>query len=196
VTYRLIPPETPISAYKPPTIRVECLRCRKNAPDLEVAKLVKRFGRNIAVGDLARQVALASRQPCGLAATGQCGARALEPPVWMWAELEDAWRGGWLARLHCRRHHAALKKTQPCPEVVILDVETLIAAYGYDTKLERLPTRMICPRCHSSVVAIEWIVPDETPAPFAPPAADPVRLKPTRTEVGRRRLRVVDGGKS
>jgi hypothetical protein len=49
---------------------------------------------------------------------------------------------------------------------VILDVETLIAAYGYDTKLERLPTRMICPRCHSSVVAIEWIVPDETPAPL------------------------------
>ena len=191
---RLIAPETPLSAYRPPVIRVECLRCKRNAPDLDVQSLARRFGRSMAIGDLARQVAAAGRPACQLAISGQCGARALEPPVWHWADLEAAWRGGWLARLHCRRHHAALKKTSPCPEVVILDVETLVAAYGYDEKLARLPGRMSCPRCHSSVVGIEWIVPDPKPAPFAP-AADVVqlRMKATRGEAARRKLRIVGG---
>jgi hypothetical protein len=71
---------------------------------------------------------------------------------------------------------------------------TLVAAYGYDEKLAMLPGRMSCPRCHSSVVGIEWIVPDPKPAPFAP-AADvlPLRMKATRGEAARRKLRIVGG---
>ncbi|MEO9227928.1 MAG: hypothetical protein ABI216_03095, partial [Devosia sp.] len=189
----LIPPETLLRDYEPPTLRVECLRCHRNAPQLKVQTLAKRFGSNILIGELARQVALSGQQPCGLAETGQCGARALEPPVWHWADLNRAWKGGWIARLYCRRHRAALKATQPCPEVVIVDVETLVAVLGYDFKLEHLPARMQCPQCHSPSVDVEWIVPDPSPAPFAP-AADivPLRLTPTSAQKALRTLRVVD----
>ena len=88
MVYRVIPIEMPLRDYEPPTLKVECLRCKRNAPDLQVQALAKRFGSNIVIGELARRVALSGRTPCGLAETGQCGARALEPPVfsapWMW----------------------------------------------------------------------------------------------------------------
>lgn len=196
MSYRLIRPETPVDAYRAPVIQIECSRCQRNAPDLEMQRLTKRFGRNLTIGALTIQVAGSGRKPCGLAGTGQCSAQAFEPPVWHWADLEQAWRGGWLARLHCQRHTAALKRTDPCPEVVILDVETLLVAYGYDFKLEKLPTKLTCPRCHTRVVSIEWVVPKPAPDPYAPAAADviPLRLKPTRAQAGKKRLRVINGG--
>ena len=196
MSFRLIPPETLLNDYEPPTLRVECLRCKRDAPELKVEVLAKRFGSNIVVGELARRVALSGRHPCGLAETGQCGARALEPPAWTWADLNRAWKGGWIARLYCRRHRAAIKATHACPEIVIVDIETLVAVLGYDFKLEHLPARMQCPRCHSPSVDIEWIMPSATPSPFAP-AADvvPLRLKPTPAQRALRKLRVVRGGK-
>ena len=82
-------------------------------------------------------------------------------------------------------------------EVVIIDIETLVATLGYDFRLETLPSRMQCPRCHSHLIEMEWVVPDTTPAPFAP-AADvvPLRLKPTPAEKALRTLRVVGSGRS
>jgi hypothetical protein len=79
--------------------------------------------------------------------------------------------------------------------MVIVDVETLVATLGYDFKLEKLPSRLQCPLCHSSLVEVEWIVPDTTPAPFAP-AADvvPLRLRPTRAAEALKKLRVVNRG--
>jgi hypothetical protein len=55
---------------------------------------------------------------------------------------------------------------------------------------------MQCPRCHSHLVDVEWIVPDPAPPPFAPAAADvvPLRLKPTPAQKALRELRVIKGG--
>ncbi len=195
MTFRLIPVETPLRDYEPPELRMECDRCKRSAT-LKVQAMAKRFGANVPIGDLVRQVALAGKQPCGLAGTSQCGARAWEPPPWHWADLDGAWKGGWIARLRCRRNRAGLKATKPCPEMVIVDVETLVATLGYDFKLEHLPSRMQCPRCHSQLVDVEWIVPDPTPPPFAP-AADvvPLRLRPTPAQKALRTLRVIDSRK-
>jgi hypothetical protein len=185
-----------LSAYAAPILRVDCARCRRTANDVDVSKVARRFGKTLTMGQVALAVAGSGRRPCGLAATGQCSAQVWEPPVWHWANLDQAWRGGWTARLRCRRQHAALKKTTSCADVVFLDIETLVATLGYDFKLERLPSRLKCPRCHSELVEVEWIVPDGKPAPFAP-AADvvPLRLKPTPTQRALRHLRVVEGGK-
>ncbi len=139
--YHAIPVETPLRDYEPPELQIECVRCKRNAT-VKVQAMAKKFGMGIPIGDLVRQVAGSGKRPCGLAGTGQCAARAWEPPVWHWADLERAWRGGWIARLHCRRNRAGLKATTPCPEMVIVDVETLVATLGYEFKLERLPNAM------------------------------------------------------
>jgi hypothetical protein len=195
MVFRVLPPEAPVRGYEAPEIQVDCPRCKRTAT-VRIETIVRRFGTNLTMGELARKIALAGKPPCGLADSGQCGARALEPPVWMWANLERAWRGGWTARLYCQRHHAAMKPTSPCPEVVIIDVETLVAALGGDFKLERLRTRMMCPRCHTHSVDLDWVVPDPAPPPLAP-AADvlPLRLAPTPAEKALRKLRVVGGGR-
>ena len=194
MAYRLIPTETLLREYEPPTLRVECPRCHRDAPDLKVQTLKRRFGDNLTIGDLAHKVALSGRTPCGLAETGQCGARAWEPPVWHWADLDRAWKGGWMARLSCQRHRGGVKASKPCPEVVVVDVETLVATLGYDFKLQHLPSRMQCPRCHSTLIDVEWIVPDPATPPYAP-AADvvPLRLRPTPAQKALRTLRVVRG---
>jgi len=193
VTYRLIPPETPLSAYRPPELKIECARCHRNAPALQVHKLSKKFGINISIGDLTRQIAGTGQRPCGLAHQGHCSATAWEPPAWHWASLDHALKGRWLARLHCMRHTAALKRVEPCPEVTILDVETLHAAFGYDFPLARLPGKLRCRHCNTTVTQIEWIVPQPKPPPFSPTADEPVRLRPTRAQMGRRKFRVIDG---
>lgn len=193
--YRLVPIETPLRVYQPPEMQVECARCKRTAT-VQVQALRKKFGDNLPVGDIVRQVAASGKTPCGLALTGQCSARAWEPPPWHWADLDRAWKGGWFARLHCRRNRAGLKPTRPCPESVIVDVETLVATLGYDFKLEHLPARMQCPRCHSHLVDVEWIVPDTTPPPHAPTAdVVPLRLKPTPAQKALRTMRVVEGGR-
>src|SRR3569623_1806575 len=163
----------PLRDYEPTVLQVECAGCNRSAVDITVQKLARRFGTNLSIGDLAKRVAASGRPPCNLAASGQCAARAWEPPVWHWADLDRAWKGGWIARLHCQRHRGGVKASKPCPEVVIIDIETLVATRGYDFKLETLPSRMQCPRCHSHFIEVEWVVPDTTPAPFAA-AADVV----------------------
>jgi len=195
VSYRLIPPETPLSAYKVPELKIECARCHRNAPSLQVHKLTRHYGNNLTIGDLVRLIAGSGRQPCGLAASGHCSAAAWQPPVDLWATLDDALKGHWLARLHCMRHTAALKRVDPCPEVTILDVETLHAVFGHDFPLARLRGKVRCRHCNTSVTAIEWIVPAPAPPPYSPTVVDEpqLRLRPTRAQVGRRKFRVVDG---
>jgi hypothetical protein len=192
MSYEPIPPDTLLSAYKARELKVECARCRRNAPELQTDMLRRRFGSNVTIDHIVREIAGSGPKPCGLAKSGHCSARASEPPVWMWARLEDAMKGRWMARLYCRRHIAAMKRVDSCPEVTVLDVETLYVAFGYDFPLERLPHRLICPKCHSNVVDIEWIVPPTTPAPHAPAADEPpLRFRPTRAQAGRKRLRVI-----
>jgi hypothetical protein len=194
--YRPIPPETPLSGYRVPELKIECARCRRNAASLQTYKLARRYGTGITIGDLVRAVAGSGRKACGLVAEGQCSARAWEPPVWMWATLDDALKGGWWARLHCMRHTAALKRVQPCPEVTLLDTETLHASFGYDFPLARLQGKIRCRHCNTNVTRIEWVVPNPVPPPYSPAAAEepPLRLKPSRAQQGRRRFRVIDGG--
>lgn len=186
----------PVAAYKTPVVQVECHRCRRNAPELEMYKLIKRFGRNLTMGQLALKVAAAGRKPCGLADGGQCGAKPYEPPAWMWARLGDAVKGNWLARLTCERHMASLRRTSPCPEITVLDVETLAIAFGYDFPLARLINKLRCPKCQGSVVSIDWVVPPKTPDPYAPPSADvtPLRLKLTGAKLAHERFKVLNGG--
>ncbi len=166
--YRLIPIETPLRDELP-VLRVECARCKRDAPDLNVQALAKRFGANISVGDLARKIALSGKKPCGLAEDGRCGARAWEPPVWHWAELDRAWRGGWIARLHCRRDRGGLKVSRPCPETVIVDVETSVSRPS-DTTSGSSTCRRACSvrDVHSEHGRCEWVVPDPVSPPFAP----------------------------
>jgi hypothetical protein len=181
-----------LAEYEPPTLKVECQRCRRSAPSLKVQSLAKRFGDNITIGDLAKKVASSGETPCGLANTGQCGATAWEPPPWHWADLDRAWKGGWIARLYCQRHRGGVKQSKPCPEVVIVDVETLVSALGYSFKLQHLPSRLQCPRCHSDLISVEWVVPDDAPPPYAPSAdVVPLRLKPTPAQKALRTLKVV-----
>ena len=64
VGYRAIPIETPLRDYEPPELQIECVRCKRSA-NLKVQAMAKRFGMNVAIGDLVRQVALAGERPCG-----------------------------------------------------------------------------------------------------------------------------------
>lgn len=196
MSYRLIPPEMLVTEYEPTTLRVACERCKRDAPELKVQALRKRFGSNLTMGQLALKVALSGKTPCGLDETGQCRARAWEPPPWHWADLDRAWKGGWMARLYCKRHRGGVKASKSCPEVVIVDVETLVATLGHDFKLEHLRSRLQCPRCHSTLIDVEWIVPDASPPPFAPTAdVVPLRLKPTPAQRALRTMRVIEGSK-
>src|SRR3569623_3061101 len=158
----------PLRDYEPTVLQVECARCNRSAVDITVQKLARRFGTNLSIGDLAKRVAASGRPPCNLAASGQCAARAWEPPVWHWADLDRAGKGGWMARLSCQRHRGGGKASKPCPEVVVVDVETLVATLGYDFKHQHLPSRMQCPRCHSTLIEVEWDVPDPATPPYAP----------------------------
>lgn len=91
------------------------------------------------------------------------------------------------------RHTAALKRVESCPEVTILDIETLHAVFGYDFPLARLRGKIRCRHCNTNVTEIEWIVPLPEPPPYSPAAEEPVlRFKPSRAEQGRRRFRVID----
>lgn len=186
-----------LGAYRPPEIRVECLRCKRNA-SVKTEVLRKRFGDGTTVINAAR-LAQEGARPCGLAAVNggkQCGVRVAAPPVWTYGTLYDALHGGWRAYLICRRHVEALKRGRPCPGDIELDIPTLAAALGHHFKLERLFSKCECPKCHSELVEIQWHVPDPAAPTHAPAAAAPVlRFRPTRSEHAQRTLLAIRGGK-
>lgn len=196
MVFTAIPEHVSLDQYRPPTIKIECLRCRRYVPDVQIPTLRKRFG-NIPVIEAARRVAASGPKPCGLARDDGklCSVRAFEPPVWHWANLYDALHGKWQAALFCHRHLEALKRAEPCPGNVPLDIPTLLAALGHDFKLERLPSKCECPKCHTSMVEIAWHVPDPVAPPHAPAdeGAPVLRLRPSRGQA-QRTLRVIRGG--
>jgi hypothetical protein len=177
-----------------PIIWINCARCsRHTAP--HVATLQRKFGAMTTLGEAARLVA--ARGGCHLAKDAVqniCSVRVEEPPIDHWASLDHARRFGYAGRLHCHRHLAAMKSTRPCPMVWDLDLDTLVAVLGWDFPLERLPSRLSCPDCHTKHIRIEWIAPPESPAPDASGAETVVRLKPTRAALAKKRFRVVGSG--
>ncbi|MEO6014875.1 MAG: hypothetical protein ABIQ30_14980 [Devosia sp.] len=195
MTFRLIEPHETFRTYNAPTVQIECVRCKRNAPDVDVHNLRQRFGEGLPIVAIAKQVAAAAREnPCGLALMGsgqQCSVRAFEPPVWHWANLYQALHGHWHAIMHCNRRHEGLKRGKPCAEPIELDIPTLSAALGHDFKLAKLNSRCECPSCHTRSFEIEWIVPDPTPAPYSPAAEPMLKFRPTRAQVARGRLGVV-----
>lgn len=185
-----------LATYRPPTLKIECVRCRRDSPSIDVQKLRRRFGDAMPLAEMARRIAAEGAKPCGLAIDGgsACSAGAYEPPVEHWATLYQALHGGWTAELVCHRHLEALKRASPCPDPLSLDVPTLAAALGHHFKLMQLPSRCECPRCHTSSIEIRWRVPEGGPEPSAPVSeAAVLQLRPTRAQAGRRTLKVIGG---
>ena len=183
-------PESKLSSYPWPEIAIDCYRCNRHA---QVRKnlLLKAYG-DIPLKDLARRIA--ADRSCGLAVAADggptyCGARMLMPRVETWANLGDAMHGGWGALLFCDRHLEALKRAIPCKKPFELYVPTLVAAFGWDFPLERLPRKLTCPGCSSRSFHIEWHVPEPPPEPGgANESPEPfLRLR----AVGDGRLRIV-----
>lgn len=173
-------PELPalrLDDYGPTELEIDCARCRRHAM-VSTAMLRRKFG-NVRLSEIARRVAASGSPRCELALTGDgtgCAARPIEPPFHLWAMLRDAQRDGWGARLICERHLEALKRARPCPQVVDLDLDTLVASHGYDMPLERLPRRLRCPECGTRSIRVEWIAPATRPAPPVAAPAGQLRI--------------------
>jgi hypothetical protein len=154
-----------IDQYRLPLVGFDCPRCKRSA-QVDVEKLRARYRGTVTLAEVARQIA--ADRSCALAqdaVNSLCSVRPVAPPVHHWAELDHARRGGWAALLHCQRRHAALKAAKSCPEVVPLDVPTLVAALGSSFPLERLPPRLVCPSCGTQSVSVQWVLPPDPPPP-------------------------------
>lgn len=99
--------------------------------------------------------------------------------------------------MSCARHTVALRRTEPCPGFLDLDIKTLLAILGGDFKLERLRTRCSCWQCNTKHVQIDWIVPDEPTPPGGTEqqTAQVLRLRPGRLRLAQDRFRSVEGGR-
>jgi hypothetical protein len=197
--FSTISASTTLETYRPPTVLIECSRCKRRNPDVKADLLRKKFGGKTTVLAAARALAAEGRNPCGLASAEggtTCSVTVSEPPVWFYATLYEALHGGWRAYLVCHRHLEGLKRGRPCPGDVELDIPTLAAALGHDFKLERLPGKCECPKCHIKAIEIVWVVPKPQSPPHAPPSSAPVlRLRPTNAQLARRTMRAIAGGK-
>jgi hypothetical protein len=158
-------PSLLLSQYAPTELWFDCARCKRHG-DAHVAVLRKKFG-DLPLGEIARRVAAAGIPPCALAAgnpaDNACSVRPVEPPIELWARLAEARRLGYSARLHCERKLEALKRASSCPEVVDLDLDSLIAILGHNLPLEKLPARCSCPHCGTERVRIQWLAPSQRP---------------------------------
>lgn len=47
MTFRLIEPHETFRTYRAPTVQIECVRCKRNAPDVDVQALRRRFGEGL-----------------------------------------------------------------------------------------------------------------------------------------------------
>jgi len=182
-----------LGSYKPTEFRLECFRCRRSAP-VERYPMIQRFGAKTTLLECARQIA--ASKGCNLAAIHDgpgCSVQVFETPVWTWARLEDAKREGWSANLTCHRRFAGLKAAKSCPESVRLHILSLVAAFGDDFHLHRLPPKLKCPSCGTASVEIEWVVPEppNSPAPLQDAPQEPIRLKPRGAALARTKLGVV-----
>lgn len=191
---RFDPRTITIESYPPREWRIECARCRREAV-VDRYDMMRRFGSGITLAECARKVA--ALKGCNLAdleGGRSCGVRALETPPETWGSLQDARLGNWLGYLICCRQMAGLKKTTSCPELIRIDVLSVIALLGNDFPLERLSGKLKCPLCGTSRIQVEWHVPQPplTPAPMQQPP-EPVRLRPHGAEAARVGFGVVKG---
>lgn len=168
--------DTRLDEYEPTELNIACRRCQRQATATTYA-LRARYG-NLTLGELVRRVAADGNPPCQLAGVEGnvlCAVRPEEPPVEQWATVSHAQKGRWTCWLECGRRHAALKAASSCPEMFIVDVETLAMVFPWDFPIERLRTRLRCPGCGSELIALHWAVP-EAPDPPAAPARAIARL--------------------
>lgn len=161
----LDPRTTTLDQFEAPEFRIECRSCRRNGV-VKRADMIRRFGPTTTLQECARQAAAV--KGCTRASSygvGTCSVLVGEVPAWTWANLMKARLGGWRAFLTCHRRFAALKKVDSCPELVELDVLSLIATLGDNFPLEKLPHRCKCPQCGTSHIDIDWYVPEVAPTP-------------------------------
>jgi len=162
---------TRLGEFQPKEVGFACPPCYRNAT-ATLWVLWRRFGKDLALGEVARRLAQESRSGNPCRQPEHCLARAYELPVATWATLDDARRGKWRAWLSCARRFEGLKATNSCAGRLELDLDTLVAMLRCDFPLARLGARLRCPRCGSSLVAIEW----EEPPPPPPPREEVDRL--------------------
>lgn len=150
-----------LSEFAPKEVGFDCRACRRHATASKWL-LQRRFG-DITLGEVAKKLARGtSGNPCR--SPDHCFARPEELPVQSWASLDDARKGNWTAWLSCARRFEGLKASDSCVGRWQLDLRTLIANLRHDFPLHRLPTKLTCPDCGSSLVAIEWRVPPPQPS--------------------------------
>jgi hypothetical protein len=192
-------PELPaltLDAYRLPVVDIRCHLCGRHADQVSCAVLRRKYG-NVTLGEAALRVARAGKcVRAGEGAQNYCQARPFEPTIWVWANLDQARRLGYSALLHCRRHFAALKATQPCRGAVVIDFDNMIAVFGHDFPLEKLTARLQCPSCGTKLVGLEWLAPAGGPSPGGTQAPDvePVRPK-VKPETARKAFRAIGGGR-
>jgi hypothetical protein len=192
---RFDPKTVTLSSYRPPVFTVSCPRCNRSA-EVDRQAMLRRFG-DVSLHEVAQRIASAGGCQLAVDADPICSSTAFEiDPTW-WGSLDEAFRGGWTGRLTCARHTVALRRTEPCPGFLDLDVKTLIAILGGDFKLEKLRTRCSCWQCNTRHTRIEWLIPDEPTPPGGTEqqTAQVLRLRPGRLQLAKDRFRAVEGGK-
>ena len=147
-----------LKTYRFPRVVVGCIRCKRRG-EYATARLRERFP-DQTMGELAVSIAATGGCLSAQAPHGHCSAYPSEPNVEHWANLMDAYQGGWRLMLRCERNREGLKSAQPCPDVSEISIVTLKASFYWATPLERLRHKLHCPKCESRMFSLQWMVPD------------------------------------
>jgi rubredoxin len=76
--------------------------------------------------------------------------------------LGQAFEAGWVAHARCNgRSRATPKSSRACLYAYELDMTTLLLTRGPSFPLERLPSRLLCPRCGAPNLSVVYFVPSE-----------------------------------
>ncbi len=95
--------------------------------------------------------------------------------------IGQARRAGWLLSLRCRRERAGLKSVRACPLPVVLDFNSLTAAFGPDLEVDALRTRLRCPQCGSDRYELRMHAPPGKDAGRLDAKPVPRRMQPARS---------------
>lgn len=149
--------------YRFPKLVVVCAVCRRRG--VYKVETLKRRYYNYDLAGLPRRIAADGGCPLAMKFPGHdCDARFEIEARQHEYVLGEVHNLGWVLHLACERHHQAMKSTKPCPGTTVLDVQSLVAAYGHDMKIEKLQRLLCCPRCGSKLFSVMWMVPSEAPA--------------------------------
>lgn len=76
--------------------------------------------------------------------------------------LGEAFRANWIAHARCNgRARDTPKSSRPCLFSYEMDMKTLLMTRGPSFPLERLPSRLLCPRCGERNLSVVYFVPSE-----------------------------------